>query len=104
MARRPPTTGVGHHPLSNTRRNSYSGWSKRATRGYQSDYDDRSRQWEDSKPNGSTKDNEGVSEVTTVAEVEVVENRDRNHGRVAADNAVSTAPAHNTWDFNGNGY
>ena len=34
--------------LSNTRRNIYSGWSKRATRGYQSDYDDRSRQWEDS--------------------------------------------------------
>ena len=33
-----------------------------------------------------------------VAEVEVVEDRDRNHGRVAADSATHTAPAHSAWD------
>ena len=71
---------------------------KRATRGYQSDYDDWSRQWEDSKPSGSTKDNEGVTEVAIVEKVEVVENRDRYHRRVATDTAASTAPAHSTWD------
>ena len=40
----------------------------------------------------------GVSEVVAVTEVEVVENRDKNHGPTAADNAASTAPAHTTWD------
>ena len=39
-----------------------------------------------------------ATEVATVAEVEVVENCDRYHGRVATDNAASTAPAHTTWD------
>ena len=32
-----------------------------------------------------------------MAEIEVVENRDRNQGRAVTDNAVSTAPAHTTW-------
>ena len=39
----------------------------------------------------------------TLAEVEVVENRDRYHGRVATDNATSTALAHTTCDCDGNG-
>ena len=34
----------------------------------------------------------------SVADVEVVENRDRYHGRVSTDNALSTAPAHNNWN------
>ena len=80
-------------PAKQHTKNSHSGWSKRAARGYQSDHDDRTRQWEDSKPSGSTKDNEEVTEVTTVAEVKVAENRDKYHGRVATDNAASTAPA-----------
>ena len=33
-----------------------------------------------------------------MAEVEVAENSDKYHGRVATDNAVSTAPADTTWD------
>ena len=36
-------------PAKQHTKNSYSGWSKRATRGYQSDYEDRSRQCEDQK-------------------------------------------------------
>ena len=39
MVRRPlGTTGVGLLPRSNTRKNSYSGWNERATRGYQCNY------------------------------------------------------------------
>ena len=75
-------------PAKQHTKNSYSGWSERATRGYHSDCDDRSRQWEDSKPSDSTKDNEGAAEVSTVAEVEVVESRDWNHGRAVTENAV----------------
>ena len=70
MVKRPPgKTGVGLLPR-------HAGWSKRTTRGYHSDYDDRFRQWDDGKASGSTKDNEGATEVATVVEVEVVENRD----------------------------
>ena len=98
VKRLPCTTGAWAPPAKQHTKNSYSGWSKRATRGYQSDYDDRSRQWEDNKPGGSTKDKEGVIEVTTVAEVEVAENNDKCYGRVATDNAASTAPADTTWD------
>ena len=54
MVKRPPGTASKQHT-----KKSYSGWSKRATRGYHSDYDDRSRKWEDSKPSDSTKDKEG---------------------------------------------
>ena len=32
-----------------------------------------------------------------VAEVEAVENRDKNHGRASADSATYTAPAHTVW-------
>ena len=71
-------------------------WSKRATRGYHSDYDDRSRQWEDSKPSDSTKDNKEAAEVATVAEFEVVESRDRNHERAVTDNAVGVTQASTT--------
>ena len=85
-------------PAKQHTKNSYSGWSKRATRGYQSDYEDRFRQWEDNKPSGPVKGTEGVSKVVTVTEFEVVENRDKKHGRAATDNAASTAPAHTTWD------
>ena len=53
----------------------------------------------DHKPSGLAKENEGVSEVVAVTEVEVVENRDKNHGRAATDSATSTAPAHSAWDF-----
>ena len=45
---------------------------------YNSDYDDRSRSWEDSSPGDSTKDNQEATEVATVAEVEVDESRDMN--------------------------
>ena len=83
--------------------NSNSGWSKWA-RGYQSDYEDRSRHWEDNKPNGPSKENEGVSEAVAVAEVEAVENRDKNLGRAAADNAASSAVAYTTWDCGSNSY
>ena len=59
-------------PAKQHTKNSYSGWSKWGTRGYHSDYYDRSRQWEDSKPSGLTKDNEGATEVSSEVEVEVV--------------------------------
>ena len=79
-------------------KNSFSGWSKRATRGYLSDYDDRSRQWEDSKPSGSTKDIEGATEVAT-------EQRLRSSRAVTGitdvpllDNAVSVTQASTTCD------
>ena len=36
-----------------------------------------------------------------VAEVEVVDDRDKNLGRAAADNAASSAAAHTTWDSAG---
>ena len=54
-------------PAKQHTKNSNSGWSKWA-RGYQSDYEDRSRHWEDNKPNGPSKENEGVSEAVAVAE------------------------------------
>ena len=85
-------------PAKQHTKNSYSGWSKRATRGYQSDYEDWSRQWEDHQASGLAKENEGISKAVAVAEVEAVENLDRNHGRAATDCATSTAPAHSTWD------
>ena len=37
------------NPAKQHTKNSCSGWSKRATRGYQSDYEDQSRYWEDHK-------------------------------------------------------
>ena len=37
-------------PAKQHTKNCYSGWSKRDTRGYHSDNDDLSRQWEDRKP------------------------------------------------------
>ena len=64
----------------------------RATRGYQSDYEDRSRQWEDHKASGPAKENEEVSEAVAVAEVEALENREKNHGRAAADSTTYTRP------------
>lgn len=73
-------------------KNSYSGWSKLATRCHQCDYDDRSRQWEDHKAHCPAEENEEVFEAVAVAEVEAVENRDQNHGRPAADSATCTAP------------
>ena len=78
-------------------KNSYSGWSKRATRGYHSDYD-RSRQCEDSKPSDSTKDNEGATKVVTEAEVEVVESLDRNQGCAVTDTAVDHTQASTACD------
>ena len=65
-----------------------------ATRGYQSDCEDRSRRWEAPKASGPAKENEGVSEAVAVAEVETVDNRDKNHGRAAADSATCTASVH----------
>ena len=75
-------------------KNSYSGWSKRGTRGYQCDYENRSRQWEDYKASGLTKDIEGVPEAVVVAEVEAEDNRDKHLGRATADSVTHTAPAH----------
>ena len=49
-------------------------------------------------PSGSIKDNEEANEVTTVTEVEVVESRDRNHGRAVTENAVGVTPASTTCD------
>ena len=72
-------TGLWSSVLLVHTKSSFSGWSKRSTRGYHSDYGDRSRQWEDSKPSDSTKDNEGAAEVVTEAEVEVVESREVAH-------------------------
>ena len=89
MVKRPlGATGVGLLPRSNTRRT--------VARGYPSDYDGRSHQREESKPSGSTKDNEAITEDATLAEIEVVENRDRNHGRAVTDNAVSATLAPTT--------
>ena len=85
-------------PAKQHTKNSYSGWSKRATRGYHSDSDDQSRQWEDSKPSDSSKDNEVATEVETGAEVEVVECRDKKHGRTVTDNAVGVTQASSTCD------
>ena len=85
-------------PTKQHTKDSYSGWSKRATRGYQSDFEDRSRPWEDHRASGPAKENEEVSEAVAVAEVEAVENRDKNHGRAATDSAAGTAPARTTWD------
>ena len=60
-----------------------------------------SRQWEDSKPRGSTEDNEVDAGTLAVAEVEVVDDRDKNQGRAVADNAARSAAAHATWDSGG---
>ena len=69
-------------PAKQHTKNSYSGWSKRA----QSDYEDRSRQWEDHEASGPAKENEGIS--VAVAEVEAFENRDKHLGRATADTAL----------------
>ena len=53
---------------------------------------------EDSKPSDSTKDTEGAAEVLTAAEVEVVESRDRNHGRAVTENAVGVTLASTACD------
>ena len=47
---------------------------------------------------GLTKENEVVSEALAEAEVDAVENRDKDHGRAAADSVTYTAPAHSAWD------
>ena len=80
-------------PAKQHTKNRYSGWSKRATRGHHSGYDEWSRQWEDSKPSNSTMDNEVAAEIVTEAEVEVVESRDRNRGCLVAKNAVGVTQA-----------
>ena len=78
-------------------KNSYSGWSKRATRGYQSAYDGAVN----SKPRNSTKDNEADAGTLAVADVEVVDDGDQNQGRAVADNVASSAAAHTTCDSAG---
>ena len=99
MTRRPPgITWTGHHPRSDTRRTATLAGVSGPPRGYQSDYEDRSRQWEDHKASGPATEKERVSEVVAVAELEVVDNRDKDLGRAAADSATYIAPAHNTWD------
>ena len=67
----------GAPPAKQHTKNSHSGCSKRATRGYQSDCEDRSRQWEDHKASGPAKENEEVSEAVAVAEVDPEENREK---------------------------
>ena len=64
-------------PLTN---DSCSGWSKRGTRGYPSEYDGWSHHWEESKPSDSTKNSERTTETGNGAEEEIVESRDRNPG------------------------
>ena len=49
-------------------------------------------------PSDSTKDNEGAAEVVTVAEVEVVESRGRNHGRAVTEKAVGLTQASTACD------
>ena len=91
----PPGKNKGWAPAAEQHtKNSYSGWSKRGTRGYQCDYENRSRQWEDYKASGLTKDIEGVPEAVVVAEVEAEDNRDKHLGRATADSVAHTAPAH----------
>ena len=51
-----------------------------------------------SKPSDSTKDNKEAAEIATVTEVEVVESRDRNHGRAVTDNVVGVQQASTTCD------
>ena len=84
-------------------KNTYSGWSKRATRGYQSDYDydDRSREWEESTPSGSTKTREVEPETWAAAEVEIVDERDKNQGKTGTNNAAGSATANTTLDSAG---
>ena len=80
-------------PSKHLTKYSYSGWSKRSARFYPSDYDDRSRQWEDHKASGPAKENEGVPEAVVVAQVEAVDNRDKHQGRATDDSAAHTASA-----------
>ena len=93
MVKRPPgTTGIGLLSRSNTRRTVTLGGTSGPPVGYQSDYEDRSRQ------SDSTKDNKEAAEVVTVAEVEVVESRDWNHGRAVTENVVGVTQASTACD------
>ena len=74
-------------------KNSYSGWSKRGTRGYPSEYDGWSHHWEEGKPSDSTKDSERTAEIGNGAEVEIVESRDRNQGCAGTEFAAGTTQA-----------
>ena len=52
-------------PAKQHTKNSHSGWSKRATRGYHSDNDDRSRQWKTASQAARPRTMRGASEVAT---------------------------------------
>ena len=77
-------------PVKQHTNHSHSGWSKRATRGYQSDYECRSR--------GPGKWKFRASPRLWLWQVDVVETRHNNHVRAATDNLASTGPARTTRD------
>ena len=60
-------------PSKHNARNSYSGWSKRGTRGNPAEHEGRFNQWDEGKSRDSAKDNEAE------VEVEVVVDHDKSH-------------------------
>ena len=61
-------------PSKHEARNSYSGWSKRGTRGNPTEYEGRFHQWDEGRPRDSARGHETDVEV----EVEVLEGRDKS--------------------------
>ena len=84
-------------------KSTYSGWSKRATRGYQTncDRDDRRHEWDESTSRGSTQAKGVPPETWAAAEVEIVDERDMNQGMAASNNAAGSGTATTTLDFVG---
>ena len=67
-------------------RKTVTGWSKRATRGFQSDYEDRSRQWEDHKASGqATEKRESLRGRGAGRGRGCKRTVKKNHGRAATD-------------------
>ena len=65
-------------------KNTYSGWSKRATRGHYS------HEWDEDASRGSTQTRVVQPETWADAEVEIVDERDKNQGRAATNDATGS--------------
>ena len=73
-------------------KSTYSGWSKRATFGYQLNYDrdDRRHEWDDHASRGSGQARGAPPETSAAADVEIVDERDKSQGMASANNAAGS--------------
>ena len=80
-------------------KSTYSGWSKRATRGYQANYDrdDRRHEWDDHASRGSNQARRAPPQTSAAADVEIVDERDKNQGMASANNATGSGADTATW-------